>query len=219
MSFHYDEPPAMKISTVVDYYFDLRVLAHCWVCVGNCEVEEDVKKVLFMHLDAALACSGDALKATMESGLNDGSKLAWLKKNDVATRTRMMELMRTGSSAGAALKAAREHTKHQWGSERLYGEVPEQDGGGSRKRGRSRSGAPGGKGGKGKGKSTKTYSDGTAQKTCTTGPGDKRLCWRYNLHRCNNERSCPAGAYHLCNFQKSDGKACMGKHARLDVHH
>jgi len=221
MSFHYDEPAALKISTVVDYYFGLRVLAHCWAFVGNFETEEDGKKVLFMHLDQALAYADDALKATMESGLPDAAKLNWLKKNDVATRTRMMELMRTGSAAGVALKEAREHTKHMWSSERSFSGPMELDGGSSRTRGqgRSRSRAPGGsKGGKGKGKNTKSFTDGPAHRTCTTGPGEKRLCWKYNLRKCNNESTCPAQAYHLCNYQKSDGKACMGKHVRVEAH-
>ena len=206
------EPPSVKITSVIDYYFALRTLSHAWAFVGNFSVEFDGKKERFMHLQDAQGYADAVLRWTAESGVPDAGKLNWMKRNDVATRTKMMEHMRQGDSAGVALKKAIEFCKNDWHPIRR-----ERDEQTARSRSRSRARKPKGSG-KGKGGGSPRRSEGGHGRAVTTGPGDKRLCSRYNVGKCKNESQCPSQAWHLCNWQTPNGKACMAKHVRVHSH-
>ena len=204
-----EEPPETKIDSMVDYYLTLKVLMHCWAFVGNFEDQSESGK-LFMHFDDAFGYAEDALRWTLESGLPDHAKLKFIRNNDVATRTRMMELMRQRESAATALAHALEHTKGDWRPVRR--DIRDLS---TRDRSRSRTaGKP-----KGKGKGTKGSKGGDREeRTVTTGSGGKKLCWKFNVGRCNNEKMCPAKSWHLCDYRLANGKACQAKHQR-DVSH
>jgi len=216
-----EEPAETKIESIVEHYLALKVLMHCWAFVGNFDDPAEHGK-LFIHYDEAFGYAEDALRWTLESGLPDHLKLKFMKNNDIATRTRMMELMRQGESAGTALAHALEHTKAEWRPVRqdlraLAGRDRSRSrpGGKSKGKGRDR----GGKGGKNTDIDANARPNlGQGSRTVTTGSGNKELCWRYNVGRCNNEKQCPDRSWHLCDFRMPNGKACQAKHMR-ESHH
>ena len=105
--------PEAPINNVVEYFFALRVLTNTWAFVGNFDAGDGKK---FMDLTAAQNYADDTLKWTMDCGLPNHEKLEWYRTRDVATRTKMMELMRQPPhlDASAALQQALDFMRNEW---------------------------------------------------------------------------------------------------------
>ena len=114
-----NEPNKRRITTVIGYYFGLRILAYAYAYAGSDQVKS-MKKEGTMVINAPLPTNIDyadrVLRTTFNLSLNDGDGLRWMQARDVETRSTMVGLMRQGWPQGEALiEAQKEHTI-EWAS-------------------------------------------------------------------------------------------------------
>ena len=159
--------------------------------------------------------------------------LAWLKRADEATRTRVMELVRQEPkhTVGEALPAALQELAHEWAFQTelvltgaggpprntdLRGPpVPPPEPTGTARsrggRGRARSSGGGKGGGKGKG------GDRPSLRLATHYEG-REICKKWNDGR-GCQKPCPQGHVHVCNAMLPNGKPCgTTGHTRIAGH-
>ena len=161
-----------------------------------------------MPLDVAMNYADDTLRWTMESGVPDDAKLEWYRVRDIATRTKMMELMRQPPylHAAEALRVALDFMRNEWRPSKVIMQASEISGGGhDRRRSRPRD-------------SRGSEADKVRSGTVSTAKGGLQLCPDFNAGRCRDEKRCPRRQAHLCNHRVSNGKACAQKHQRCLNH-
>ena len=200
--------PDTPIHNVVDYYFTLRCLTNTWAYVGNWDHTEKIK---FMDQTTAMNYADDTLKWTMDSGVPNAEKVEWYRVRDIATRTKMMELMRQPPHlpAHAALAQALDFMRNEWRPARV---VDHPARGRGRSRSHSRANRNGQRQGKGGGKAN---SDREKEgDTSNTLRGGGVLCGAYNKDRCKTEQRCPKRQIHLCNHRVNGGRPCGKAHIR-----
>ena len=198
--------PEITIRTAIDYYWSLRTLANTWGYVGNYKRPFGGKDVIVMPLDQAVNYADDTLLWTMESGVPGHTKLEWCRSRDVATRTKMMELMRQPPHppASVALREALDFLRNDWKPQRVTLR--------GRDEGRSDRGRPH------RSRSPRRDQPRSRPTVASTAKGGFMLCPDYNRGSCKDERRCPRRQNHLCNFRKEDGTACALRHTRIHNH-
>ena len=216
----WEVPKKMRIETVVDYYWSLRVLVHVWGKVGCHMVDSKLdpsKKVWCFDFNHGIAYADQALRQAMFFGGGFPHSLQWIESRDLKTRTKMMELQRLGHPPGEALTEALLSCREDWQSAgRLApafqaSEVPQSvgsEGPGQASRGSGRQD-------RGKSRSS-SRARGARQdqkrQFCTTAPGGKQFCRDFQNGKCARDpNKCPHKALHRCNVKLPSGKACMSK--------
>ena len=209
----------LKIETVVDYYWALRILAFVWGKVGCHKVtskNDPTKQVWFFDFNQGMSYADRALRQAMQFGGGFPQNLNWMEDRDVKTRTKMMEVQRQGWPAGEALEEAMRDCREDWQSQSralvLFqaSDVPASLGaegpqfGGSRKRSRSRGQSRSG---------GQSSSNAGGHQYVSTAKGGKKFCRKFQDGRCVKDPSkCPDKGLHRCNIRMPDAKPCMGKH-------
>lgn len=197
----FDKEKVMRIQTVIDYYWGLRILANVWARVGNFEVEgSGGDMVRFFELSHGLDYADNALRAAADTDLPPAQMLKWLERRDLKCRTRMMELMRKGETASKALASAVEYTRNDWESKGMSvandpsAQLEDED---------RRSRSP--KGGRERTKKAKTQTT-----LVSHAKGGKRFCQWYGQGKCSKGNKCQDA--HACAFRMPNGGACGKNH-------
>ena len=185
---NFQEDHQVSITTTVDYYWALRVLANAWSWAGLFEAtDHDGVKRVFMPLTDALNYADFCLRCTIEYG--QGS-LLWLQRNDILTRSKMAAYVRRG------------YTGASWRSPALQGSwTPEAT---SKPRVAAEPSEPPPK------RPRTVKSD--ARQTVSMMKGGKAFCKAWN-----DQRGCKGGCnkLHLCDVRLESGQACQSsKHNR-----
>jgi hypothetical protein len=196
---NHDPPPLRRLSR---YYFGLRILANAKALAGSHMVESHVDKatrVVFAPLDVNLDYSDFWLRKTSQFDLGEAQVLQWALQKDEETRSKEVELVRSGWPQGEALARALALSEVSWTIGPASQPVASAEGnlsdssmpaGSARKRPKS--------------------SSGKAIITVNALTNGKSLCKRWNDQRgcTQRERDCPDGKKHACDVRKADGSAC-----------
>ena len=187
-----------EIGTVVQYYFALRTLAYAWAWSGNYTIADyDSVDRRMISLTQALAYADLALRETMRYGSSD---LAWMIRNDIATRGRMASRVRRGWSAGKALEEALRESYLDWRSPSIAKQPRHEPSTPKRTAQVDLTDVP-------------TPPKVARVATVSMLKGGKRICKGFNDARgCNNPR-CPDE--HVCDVKTKDGACGSRKHNRM----
>ena len=82
----------LVISNVVDMYWAMEIYGNTCGLAGNYMVEYNGQQVLMAHIDDFTHYAKDGLRKALLQPVS--GQLAWLERNDTATRSRMIELTR-----------------------------------------------------------------------------------------------------------------------------
>ena len=103
----FDHPIDRPASATRRIPFDLSIVGNAYSYAGNYQVDSSLKpgtRVLMAPLAINMKYADDALRlATQASGIN---RIGWLKANDIATMSAMVQHMRRGYPLGEALQQA-----------------------------------------------------------------------------------------------------------------
>ncbi|CAJ1330278.1 unnamed protein product, partial [Effrenium voratum] len=109
----FDKEVGVAIKSAVDYYWQLRILAHGWAWAGNYQVNHEGSQHWMMDLSTALGYADASLKDCVEFG---GGSLMWLQRNDILTRGKMATYVRRGQPGTVPLKQALRECHLEWRS-------------------------------------------------------------------------------------------------------
>ena len=107
----FDKETGITIRSTVEYYLQLRVLAHAMAWAGNYQVDYEGSKHWMMDLSTALSYADGALRDCMDYG---SGSLIWISRSDVLTRGKMASYVRRGYPASVALKQAWKDCHLEW---------------------------------------------------------------------------------------------------------
>ena len=191
------------LTSVIEYYFGLRILINAYVWAGNYTADSSNKvgeKVVFAPMTINLTYCDECLRKATELQCDPGMQLSWLEERDLLTRGKMIALMRQGYPQGEALERALLDTAVQWsvvpiasGAKRAFppADHPQQQ-------------------------------QHQKQKTVTRMASGDEICNKYNDNRgCRKDpNKCPDGRKHACDATRADGKPCGSfKHSRKQCPH
>ena len=206
LKLEFDTEASASVKSVVEYFFQLKILAMAWAWSGNFITKsKDNRDVLMIDLTTAMAYPDVALHDAMMYG--KGSVL-WISRNDTATRGRMATLIRQGWAAGEALNEALRLTHLEWRSPALHGVVEEPE-----PQAKKRAALPHEELEVVPKRQRQLKSDTFT--TVSMAKGGRKICKAWN-----DGRGCAAGHkcenLHCCDVKTPSGKACLStKHSRL----
>ena len=210
MTLSMGEVEDLRIQTVVQYYWGLRIFAYAYAFAGIEEApshNHSGTSVVNAPLDVNLDYADDALRLATTLSSQPAAALAWLEDRDVQTRGTMVGLIRQGWPQGEALLEARREHSLDWYN-------------GPMQRGPSQAVPPppqpyqqtekvpgGAKGqGKGRGKRTREAPSAFAKRNAE---GKGRACPDFNKGGCTTkQKQCPHKLQHFCTATRPDGKQC-----------
>ena len=189
LKLEFDAETSASVKSVVEYFFQLKILAMAWAWSGNFITKnKDKQDVLMIDLSTAMAYPEVALHDAMMYG--KGSVL-WISRNDTATRGRMASL----------------HPL-EWRSPALHGVVEEPE-----PQVKKRAAPPGETLESIPKRQRQLKSDNFT--TVSMAKGGRKICKAWNDGRgCTAGQKCDN--LHVCDVKLASGKGCLStKHSRL----
>ena len=188
------------LTSVVEYYFGLRILINAFVWAGNFLADSKTKageKVIFSPMAVNMTYCDECLRKATELHCDSGLQLSWLEERDLLTRGKMVALMKQGFPQGEALEQALLDTAVQWSvvpTAHTKRPFPTND----------------------------QHQLPQKQKTVTKLASGDEICKKHNDNRgCRKDPAkCPDGRKHVCDAARPDGRPCGNpKHTRKQCPH
>jgi len=198
-----NEGEEQDATSVVEYYWCLRILAYAYSIVGQHKVKSKLykdKEVLMAPLSTNQAYADECLKRACDKS----ASVRWLQENDELTRGKMVKYLRRGWPQGEALEQALADTQVHWSmgpdaapahpaKRSLPAEFAEAESDSPTKKPRT-----------GPGKTGSSYKG-------------QAICKKFNDNRgCTaSEKHCPDKRAHVCDVLTPQGGVCGARdHAR-----
>ena len=205
----FEKEEGIPIKSCVEYYLQMRVLAHALAWAGNYQVDYEGGRHWMMDLSTVLGYVDVALRNCIEFA---GGSMLWLQRNDVLTRGKLATYVNRGMPGSVAMKQALHETHLEWRSP-LAAPLVVSSGSvspGTTKRKQESSPLPVGEA------PTKRPRTLKADRWPTVSmiKGGKRLCKPYNDGRgCSNSQ---CDQMHACDVKLPNGKPCLSRaHTRV----
>jgi hypothetical protein len=216
---HIGEEEDQQITTVVEYYFRLRILANTSSQVGLYKVASKIKvqptqQIEFAPLEVNLNYTEAALRCAIKQPGGQARQLRWLEAIDLETRGAMVSMMRQGWAQGEALSHAWAERMVQWTTvlEPVRDRTPPRDR---------------------RDHVNEQPSTKKRQRDAERVSGDKpltgthtargwKICKRYNDARSCTKREdqCPHKGAHVCDMLTGSDKVCgSNSHTRQNCPH
>ncbi|CAL1129060.1 unnamed protein product [Cladocopium goreaui] len=198
----FEKEEGIPIKSCVEYYLQMRVLAHALAWAGNYQVDYEGGRHWMMDLSTVLGYVDVALRSSIEFA---GGSMLWLQRNDVLTRGKLATYVNRGMPGSVAMKQALHETHFEWRSPLAAPLVVSSGSGspGTTKRKQESSPLPVGEA------PTKRPRTLKADRWATVSmiKGGKRLCKPYNDGRgCSNSQ---CDQMHACDVKLPNGKPCL----------
>eukprot|EP00435_Cladocopium_sp_Y103_P048679 s223_g14.t1 len=109
----FEKEEGVPLKSCIEYYLQLRVLAHEMAWAGNYQVDYEGGRHWMMDLTTALGYVDTALRNCVEFA---SSSMLWLQRNDILTRGKFATYVNRGMPGSVAMKQALQETHLEWRS-------------------------------------------------------------------------------------------------------
>ena len=186
---------APEVDSVYVYFMGLRVLGHAYALIGQHDVPSKAQPGAFVRFapwQVNAHYADFCLRKVMTTSMSPAQQLPWFHTKDELTRTKMVELMRSGWPQGEALVKAIAETEIAWS-------IPPEAGQAARNNNNNSSQSGG-------------EPNSKRPKHVNHDESGKAICKPHNDARgCSNGKKCPNGKEHKCDVVKKDGTPCLSK--------